>query len=39
MPARATRETDETIAKMIAAGADIYVRRWQHYAKALKRIG
>ena len=24
---------------MIAAGADIYVRRWQQYAKGLKRIG
>jgi len=24
---------------MIAAGADIYVRRWQRYAKGLKRIG
>jgi hypothetical protein len=24
---------------MIAAGADIYVRRWQDYAKGLKRIG
>ena len=24
---------------MIAAGADVYVRRWQQYAKGLKRIG
>jgi len=24
---------------MIAAGADIYVRRWQQYAKGLRRIG
>ena len=23
----------------IARGADIYVRRWQQYAKGLKRIG
>jgi carbonic anhydrase/acetyltransferase-like protein (isoleucine patch superfamily) len=37
-PARAIRETDETISRMIAAGADIYVRRWQHYAKGLRRI-
>jgi len=22
-----------------ASGADIYVRRWQQYAKGLKRIG
>jgi carbonic anhydrase/acetyltransferase-like protein (isoleucine patch superfamily) len=38
-PARAVRTLDEAAAKMIAAGADIYVRRWQHYAKALRRIG
>jgi hypothetical protein len=25
--------------QMIRAGADIYVRRWQQYAKGLKRIG
>ena len=24
---------------MIAGGADIYVKRWQRYAKELKRIG
>jgi carbonic anhydrase/acetyltransferase-like protein (isoleucine patch superfamily) len=38
-PARATRTVDETTIKMIAAGADIYVQRWQDYAKGLKRIG
>jgi len=38
-PARAVRKVDEATAKMIAAGADIYVRRWQHYAASLKRIG
>ena len=38
-PARATRTVDEPAIKMIAAGADIYVRRWQDYAKGLKRIG
>ena len=38
-PARATREVDETTQRMIAAGADIYVRRWQQYAQCLKRIG
>ena len=37
-PARATRLVDEPTIKMIAAGADIYVRRWQDYAKGLKRI-
>ena len=30
----ATRPTAQ-----IARGADIYVRRWQQYAKGLKRIG
>jgi carbonic anhydrase/acetyltransferase-like protein (isoleucine patch superfamily) len=38
-PARVARTLDEAAAKMIAAGADIYVRRWQHYAKGLRRIG
>src|SRR5262247_884901 len=38
-PARATRTLDETTQRMIAAGADIYVRRWQQYAKGLRRIG
>ena len=38
-PARAVRTLDESARKMIAAGADIYVHRWQQYAKGLKRIG
>jgi carbonic anhydrase/acetyltransferase-like protein (isoleucine patch superfamily) len=38
-PARAIRSTDENTLKLIAAGADIYVRRWQQYAQGLKRIG
>jgi carbonic anhydrase/acetyltransferase-like protein (isoleucine patch superfamily) len=37
-PARAIRTLDEKAHAMIAAGADIYVRRWQRYAKGLKRI-
>jgi carbonic anhydrase/acetyltransferase-like protein (isoleucine patch superfamily) len=38
-PARVIRPVKPEDAAMIAAGADIYVRRWQHYAKGLKRIG
>jgi carbonic anhydrase/acetyltransferase-like protein (isoleucine patch superfamily) len=38
-PARAVRKVDDAARKMIAAGADIYVRRWQHYGDSLKRIG
>jgi carbonic anhydrase/acetyltransferase-like protein (isoleucine patch superfamily) len=38
-PARAVRTLDESARKMIAAGADIYVNRWQQYAKGLRRIG
>ena len=38
-PARAVRTLDDEAAQSIAGAADIYVRRWQHYAKALKRIG
>jgi carbonic anhydrase/acetyltransferase-like protein (isoleucine patch superfamily) len=38
-PARVVRPTDEKTAKMIAGGADIYVKRWQHYQQKLKRIG
>jgi carbonic anhydrase/acetyltransferase-like protein (isoleucine patch superfamily) len=37
-PARAIRKLDEKAAAMIREGADIYVRRWQQYAKGLKRI-
>jgi carbonic anhydrase/acetyltransferase-like protein (isoleucine patch superfamily) len=36
-PARVTRALDASAAEMIAEGADIYVRRWQQYAKGLKR--
>jgi carbonic anhydrase/acetyltransferase-like protein (isoleucine patch superfamily) len=38
-PARAVRTIDEAAVQAIARGADIYVRRWQQYAKGLKRIG
>jgi len=38
-PARAIRTLDDKAAEAIARGADIYVRRWQQYAKGLKRIG
>ncbi len=38
-PARALRTLDEKAAQEITCGADIYVRRWQQYAKGLKRIG
>jgi carbonic anhydrase/acetyltransferase-like protein (isoleucine patch superfamily) len=38
-PARAIRTLDEKASKMIANGADVYVRRWQQYAKGLKRVG
>jgi carbonic anhydrase/acetyltransferase-like protein (isoleucine patch superfamily) len=38
-PARAIRSLDEEIKKKIAAGADIYVRRFKQYARGLKPIG
>src|SRR5882762_856633 len=38
-PARAIRSLDEASIARIAGGADIYVRRWNQYAKGLKRIG
>ena len=38
-PARVLRTLDERGAQLIASGADIYVRRWRHYAHALKKIG
>jgi carbonic anhydrase/acetyltransferase-like protein (isoleucine patch superfamily) len=38
-PARIHRTLDEKAAQMIAGAADIYVKRWQRYAKGLKRIG
>ena len=38
-PARAVRTLDDKAVTMIAGGADVYVRRWQQYARGLKRIG
>jgi carbonic anhydrase/acetyltransferase-like protein (isoleucine patch superfamily) len=38
-PARAIRTLDEKAHAMIRGGADIYVARWQEYARGLKRIG
>ena len=38
-PARVIRTLDEKAAEMICAGADIYVRRWNHYVERLTRIG
>jgi carbonic anhydrase/acetyltransferase-like protein (isoleucine patch superfamily) len=38
-PGRVIRTLDEKASEMIAKGADIYVRRWKHYAAGLKRIG
>src|SRR2546421_10838708 len=38
-PARAVRSLDQKAREMILKGADIYVQRWQQYAKPLKRIG
>src|ERR1700754_2859599 len=38
-PARAIPTLAENTTGMIARGADIYVKRWQQYAKGLKRIG
>jgi carbonic anhydrase/acetyltransferase-like protein (isoleucine patch superfamily) len=37
-PARVIRAIDEKAMAEIARGADIYVRRWQQYARGLKRI-
>jgi carbonic anhydrase/acetyltransferase-like protein (isoleucine patch superfamily) len=37
-PAKAVRQTDETVRAMIARGADVYVKRWKQYATGLKRI-
>jgi hypothetical protein len=33
------RKVDEAAREAIRNGADIYVRRWQQYAKGLRRIG
>jgi carbonic anhydrase/acetyltransferase-like protein (isoleucine patch superfamily) len=38
-PARVVRSLDEKDVQAIAAAADVYVRRWTHYVRALKRIG
>jgi carbonic anhydrase/acetyltransferase-like protein (isoleucine patch superfamily) len=38
-PARVIRTLDGNAAEMIASGADVYVRRWKHYASALTKIG
>jgi carbonic anhydrase/acetyltransferase-like protein (isoleucine patch superfamily) len=38
-PARVVRSLDEKAREMIRGGADVYVRRWQDYAKNLKRVG
>jgi len=38
-PARAIRTLDDAAIEMIAAGADIYVRRFKQYAKGLKTVG
>ena len=38
-PARAVRTLDDKAAHEIARGADIYVRRWQQYAKGLSGSG
>jgi carbonic anhydrase/acetyltransferase-like protein (isoleucine patch superfamily) len=38
-PARRIRDTDEQMARTIAFGADIYVKRHREYAKGLRRIG
>jgi carbonic anhydrase/acetyltransferase-like protein (isoleucine patch superfamily) len=38
-PARAVRALDDAAIKGIAAGADIYVRRFKQYAKGLKPVG
>ncbi len=37
-PAKAVRETDDKGRAMIARAADVYVKRWKHYAAGLKRI-
>jgi carbonic anhydrase/acetyltransferase-like protein (isoleucine patch superfamily) len=38
-PARVVRALDENAVAKIRAAADIYVRRWQQYAKSLRKIG
>jgi len=38
-PARRLRDVDEAVMREIAFGADVYVRRYQLYAKGLRRVG
>ena len=38
MPARLIRTIDDQTVKMITLSCEIYVNRWQQYAKSLKRI-
>jgi len=38
-PARAVRTLDDETAKQVAHGVEVYVNRWKHYAKRLKRVG
>jgi carbonic anhydrase/acetyltransferase-like protein (isoleucine patch superfamily) len=38
-PAKLVRESDEKVRAMIARAADVYVKRWKHYAAGLTRIG
>jgi carbonic anhydrase/acetyltransferase-like protein (isoleucine patch superfamily) len=37
-PARVARALDDKAAAMIRGAADIYVRRWQQYAKGLRKL-
>ncbi len=38
-PARVIRTLDDKLAAMIRGGAEVYVKRWKQYSKALKRVG
>jgi carbonic anhydrase/acetyltransferase-like protein (isoleucine patch superfamily) len=38
-PARAVRTLDEEAVKRLTGASDWYVKRWQQYAKGLRRIG
>ena len=38
-PARVVRTLDDKTKAFILEGADVYVQRWQQYAKELKRVG
>ena len=37
-PARVARTLDEKAVATIRGAADIYVRRWQQYAKGLRKL-